>query len=629
MRIKKSSNNSSSSSKADNKNKDKNDLKKTVFDADDLALIAANNIISDNYVATSSNYLLPKSDYVSYEDYAMEVSPAALSKTEPIPLSQLEENNNNNLTTVATAAVFDDDGKRQLERGIELNRHIRLVEYLQKPYRDVQLARHEAAVRRNWAIQTAIGVREFFMFAEKSELVVEISEAQTYGLTENQKQNVIDLLKEKLKGTAYDITELIKAAYERDIQLQLETKLRTAYWQCLTYGDAYILKIFDDIQNNPLSQEITKLYPINSRRVNELIPDPKHQMKIEGAWVDGQALDRTSMIQFHYQPHQISAHTEGYGYTPLESILNLAEGLNIFYEEDVKEIQRSAWLSSILLTVNTAGLRRAEAQARIKSVVDSIDPGKIIGVGGQGENGLKAESLDLKSDLGGLSQIGEYQEAKIFKAFRVPQFLVQSEDIANRATADKAAELFLSGVIQSDQMWLSANLDDQWYDPFLRDKLGLDDDEPLPFRITRKFKIPTVSEFIDLADGLLKLLQGGVWDIEQANEKLGTPEVADRIANQDTVMPQQQQQQLLPGEQGTNTAAYAPPEPSPASLTFGGADSLEDFKDDPKEQLKALLQLKYQPEVKSPKVSSKGLTSAVKKKKLEMLQHIIDRIQAQ
>ena len=70
----------------------------------------------------------------------------------------------------------------------------------------------------------------------------------------------------------------------------------------------------------------------------------------------------------------------------------------------------------------------------------------------------------------------------------VPQFLVQAEDIANRATADKAASLFMNGIIAKDQQWLSDILMEQWYEPLLRAELKLPEGVQVPFRIRRVFK---------------------------------------------------------------------------------------------------------------------------------------------
>ena len=453
------------------------------------------------------------------------------------------------------------ESKKQID-GVELQKKINLIEYTQRPYKDVNLKRFEGAARRNWAVQTSIYVRRFFVFAEKSEIIVELTDEYANDLPESAKQDIIQEIKEKTKDTEHSIDELIRAAIRRDSKHHIERHMSTLYTQCMIFGNGLILKIFKDNDDNKINLDsnnsrnsssnnnnndndnnITKLLNINSRRMGNLIHDRNNDLTLEGVYVDGQPLDLHSAIYAAYQADEISPHTQNYGYTPLECVLNLAEGLNIFYEEDVKEIQRSGWLSSIMLLINTSGLKLPQARKRIKDIIDAIKPGKIIGVGGDGEKGVQAQPLEHKSDLKGLAEIAEHQESKIFKAFRVPQFLVQAEDIANRATADKSAELFLYGVIAPDQEWISDILEDQWYEPFVRNYLGITKDQPLPIKIRRKFKIPTVSEFVDTADALTKLLQAGAWDVEQVNEILKTPGVGDRIESEKLRMEKEEEEE--------------------------------------------------------------------------------------
>ena len=485
---------------------------------------------NNNFFAASDNKSQIDFDTVSYADTALDLKSSSSSSD--------KQKSKISVASSTTSRITNDN--------IELQKKIKLIEYTQKPYHDVNLKRFEGAVRRSWAVQTSISVREHNVFVEKSEIVIELSNSYAHDLSETQKQELIQDVMDKTKDTEHDLKKLIQNIIMRDDILKLEPKLRTLYWQCLEYGNGAILKVLYD-ENDKFKKDdtIKKLLTINSRRLGNLIHDRKNDMSFEGAYIDGQPLDRTSMIYAAYQEHDLSPHTANYGYTPLDSVLNLAEGLSIFYEEDVKEIQRSAWLSSILLMINTAGLTAQKAAARIKSIIKAIEPGKIIGIGGQGESGVQAQPIELKSDLGGLAELSENQEAKVFKAFRVPQFLVQSEDIANRATADKAAELFLSGVIAADQRWLSDILEEQWYEPYVRTYLNITDDKPLPIRIRRQFKLPTVSEFIDLADGLTKLTGAGIWDTEQANETLKTPEVGDRIASEQLEMEEENNNMIM------------------------------------------------------------------------------------
>ena len=430
---------------------------------------------------------------------------------------------------VSTAAQRTSDGVKSVT-GTRLLRRIKLIEFIQNPYNDSQLQRFEASARRNWAVKSGISVREFFTFSKGSELIFDLPESKKEGLTPQE-------LETELESTKKEFTKWKKAREnisKLDDSLKLVEQLPVFYWQNMIFGRGLILKILEPTAGNTedsMENEVIKrLQVMNTRRLGDPILDADNDMSFEGIFIDGQPLDKSSCIYGAYQPVQISPHTEWFGYAPLEPIIHLAEGLNIFWEEDVKEIQRSAWLASILLEINTAGLTRTQAQARIRSVIKEIKAGKYIGIN---QMGITATQLKLESDYNGLGEIAEKQESKIFKALQVPQFLVQSEDIANRATADKSAELFLNGVISKDHKWLENILEAQWYEPLLRKELELDDDKPLPFRIRREFNLPRVSEFVDMADAIVKLISANVWDKQKANEVLDSEEVTERVNKDD------------------------------------------------------------------------------------------------
>jgi len=290
---------------------------------------------------------------------------------------------------------------------------------------------------------------------------------------------------------------------------------------------------------DPEYKKIKKLFPINARRGGLVILDQSNDMEFEGWYVDGQALDRQSMIYGKYQEVQITPFTEHYGYSAIEPIVNIAESHNIATEEDIKEILKSAWLKAIMFIVNTAGMSATDAKAQIQTIIDAINPGKYIGV----NNDVKeAIPLDLEADFKGIVEVIDSLESKIFKSLFVPQFLVQSEDMANMATANKSAALFIEGPVAFDQSWMTETLWQQHYEPLMRQEMEIEIDpedptaeiKPLPFKIKRIWEKPTVEEFMEMSEAIIKLTGGKApWDIEQANKLLGTPEVAKRVAEQE------------------------------------------------------------------------------------------------
>ncbi len=463
-------------------------------------------------------------------------------------------------------------GSKRVNR-VTLYRKIRMANYVQNPYSDGKLQKFEAGVRRNWAIRAALAVREFFVFSKGSELVIELPAEETLGKNEQQKAELV-----KQKTQQYQ--RLLMTIDEIDRRLKTVEAMRTFYWQGLTFGRAIVVKFFKD----EFSEELIGLKPVNSRRMGDVVCNDLENMRFEGVILDGQGLDKSAMIYGAYQDLQLSPHTEYYGYSALETAVDIAEGLNVVFEEDFKEIFKSAWLASILFQINTEGLDADEALNKIKAFIDAIRAGKFIGY----NEAVTATPIDLKPNFDGLVKAADAMEQRVFKALHVPQWMVQSEGIANRATAITAATQFLNGVISKDQEWLTGIMQEQHYDPLVRyllkskpelftpeplqtdkpetlsslqkpdvkkpeeqtqtaaerkpsllsemsDLPSLDDsynamqqEEKLPFRVKRVFNQAKVAEFVDLADALVALVQAGVWDIQKANEVLGSEEVTPR-----------------------------------------------------------------------------------------------------
>jgi len=409
---------------------------------------------------------------------------------------------------------------------IELKRTVDFVNFTQPPYTDGDLSRMEGAARRNLAVRTAITVREHFAFGHSSKIIVELNESDKLDKDEEQQREEIErLTKENLK-----ILQTITALDEK-VELVKHAK-GPFYWQCLMFGRGVLVKIYEKGDTN--YEKIKKLIPINSRRLGLNILDNDNSMEFEGVYIDGDAVDRLSLIYGAYQDKQISPYTENYGYSALEPIMYVAQAHNIATEEDIPEILKSAWLKAILFIINTAGMDSDTATSQIQTIINAINPGKYVGVN---TDIKEAIPLDLDPNFEGIIKMVDSLESKIFKSLHVPQFLVQSEDMANMATANKSAALFIDGIIASDQQWMSDILWKQWYEPLLRRELNLeqdpdnpeDDYKELPFKIKRVWDKPSVEEFIELSTALVALKNAGIWDVEQANKLLQTPEVAKRV----------------------------------------------------------------------------------------------------
>jgi len=427
---------------------------------------------------------------------------------------------------------------------VKVNKVIKLVDFSQDPYTDIEKQRFEGAMRKSYAVKAAFAVRKHFMFGKGSELQIVLDDYEIGILDQKQKDEKIQRLKDKN-------ADLLKALEKRDNDVKLKKTLPVFMEQRWGFGRGAMIKWFQD----ETSEEVKKLQALNSRRLQAPIYDIDNNNSFEGVIIDNQGLSKDSVIYAPYNEDELSPHTEGYGYSELEAIAHVAETLNILLNEDIKEISKSAWLASILLSIDTAGLTSAEADAKIKKIVKAVaKAGKIVGVNTE----VIAQQMKLDADLDGLTKAVEKEETIIFKSLGVPQFLVQSEAAANYATAGKAAQLFIDGQVADDQRDLEDVLQAQWYDPYLEanrlllqkndeikpnDKQPIkepevsvaaeiteeQDEEALPFHVRRVFNKAKVSEFVDLAQSVVSLKNAGIWDVEKANEVLDSEEVTERV----------------------------------------------------------------------------------------------------
>src|SRR4029077_18953952 len=85
-------------------------------------------------------------------------------------------------------------GERFINSSVIVYRKINLIKYVQPPYNDSDLQRMEAAARRNLCVRGAIWLRELAAFHKTSKLVIDLSDMDKLGLSNDQVQEKIDKL---------------------------------------------------------------------------------------------------------------------------------------------------------------------------------------------------------------------------------------------------------------------------------------------------------------------------------------------------------------------------------------------------------------------------------------------------
>jgi len=220
---------------------------------------------------------------------------------------------------IATAATASEIEERRVSSGIILRRVIKIVEATNSPYTDFDLRRYEIAVRRSVSVRVALTIRDFFAFGRPSKLVIELPDSETIGMKPEEITVRIDEITQSQK-------ELLMKIQKRDERVNLKLAVSQLFFQQIIFARGVLIKAYPlegtGVTAQPTSLDegsITKLVPINSRRLGTLINDPDDYNEFEGVYIDGQPLDKLSMIYMPHQPYNISPYTENYGYTPMET----------------------------------------------------------------------------------------------------------------------------------------------------------------------------------------------------------------------------------------------------------------------------------------------------------------------
>ena len=473
-----------------------------------------------------------------------------------------------------------------------LYRKIDLIHYIQDPHTFAEKQLMEAAMRRNFCVRVSIWIRELMAF-KKSKLVIELPQWKKMQMSEDEIKAETD---KYMNMPA--VQDLLEKFETRDQNLKVPLNIRKCFWQAMGFGRFCTIIFYKNTADPKDSySEINRLLTVNSRRLEEPVLDESNDLSFEGIYIDGEALDKDSCIYGLWQERDISPHSEGYGYSPTEPVIYIAQAHSILLEEDVGEIVKSAWLPTLLLKLDVTGANKSTS---IANIINKINPGKIVGVPSEDVDG-EPVMLNMEADFDGIVKMGDSLEEKIYNNYHIPLFLVKSDKIANLATAKKSLLAFKDGTVADDQEQMEEIWAEQWYMPLLRDEIKKnpnliseqtsdetadnesvdtaepsDDEMPLPFIIKRKFDPPNVEDVEDIK----MLIDGKIIDLEESHNRLGIPsDVTQRMLKQRDVDQAKFEENMNdnqdPKSQDPKTQPFRTPyKPKPATPT-GSYDALK------------------------------------------------------
>lgn len=184
------------------------------------------------------------------------------------------------------------------------------------------------------------------------------------------------------------------------------------------------------------------------------------------------------------------------GLSEIEPVIDTLETRRYLYQEAIKETAKSLWAPVGILKFDTGRMDETKAGALIKKYVDKavLAPGKFIGV----NQDVEFVKIDISPDLDKIITALRNIDLEIIGNFQVPCQLLNrgiKEGLSIGSTeSEVAAKMFLNGPIADIQRQLARQIEERWYTPLIRLKLGTKEEEKPPVKVKHMWNSLKISE---------------------------------------------------------------------------------------------------------------------------------------
>jgi hypothetical protein len=203
-----------------------------------------------------------------------------------------------------------------------------------------------------------------------------------------------------------------------------------------------------------------------------------------------------------------------FGHSTLQSILPLSEENRRLNSIVIPAINQGMWAGTIIWTFP------GYTESQMRQFFSFIKPGGHIGVG---DDRIKHDVVDMKYDLTGLLNLKNELKRQIMSAFSIPSFLMNFENVTNRATAETVLIGFNESTIQAERSWISDILDDQWYPKLFAAYWPDDEFIDIKMKINIEFSNVAFESFLEKAVAIVALMEKGLLTLTEARNILKLP----------------------------------------------------------------------------------------------------------
>jgi len=203
-----------------------------------------------------------------------------------------------------------------------------------------------------------------------------------------------------------------------------------------------------------------------------------------------------------------------FGHSTIQPIMPLSEESRRLNQIVIPQINQAHWAGTGIWTFNNW------TREMMNNFFDKIKPGSHIGVP---QKDITFQEMNLTYDYPGLIQLRNELKKGILTAFGLPSFLMNFEEVTNRATAETVVEGFNESTIQSERSWITDILDEQWYPRLFKLFYPADEFVHIKLKMVMEFENISFESFLQKAVATVALFEKGMMTLTECRNLLKLP----------------------------------------------------------------------------------------------------------
>ena len=203
-----------------------------------------------------------------------------------------------------------------------------------------------------------------------------------------------------------------------------------------------------------------------------------------------------------------------FGHSSLQCIMSQSEENRRMKQIVIPQINQGHWAGTGYWSFPNY------SESMMKRFFNSIKPGGHVGIP---DDRIKFNESKLTYDYAGIINLMSDLKKQILSVFGLPSFLMNFEDVTNRATSDTVVTGFNESTIQAERSWITSILDKQWYPKLF--KIYYPDDEFLHIKLKMQVSFENISfeSFYEKAVAVVALIEKKIMTVAEGRNMLKLP----------------------------------------------------------------------------------------------------------